>query len=289
MDYQVRRSHPGTAASQSTVVGEELARILRSEPFQRSPRLSKFLSLVVEHTLLGKAGHIKESTLAVMVFGRHASSFDVQRDPIVRVGAARLRNKLERYYAGEGADTQMRITIPKGHYRPVFRESSTPDPANEGDSSILRDRRRDGAPPNRRTSSGPATCSGARARNYQAQDCYELGRYAAQHRDPIKAIELFRRSIAFDDCFAQAHTGLATALLNAAGLASVPSKAFAADAKSAALRAIHLDAAAGDAYAVLGTLKHRIDRDWLSAEKRFAEALALSPASPVCHLAVGRA
>jgi len=100
---------------------------------------------------------------------------------------------------------------------------------------------------------------------------------------------LFRRSIAFDDCFAQAHTGLATALLNASGSRIGTEQGIRGDAKSAALRAIHLDAAAGDAYAVLGTLKHRIDRDWLSAEKRFAEALALSPASPVCHLAVGRA
>ena len=56
---------------------------------------------------------------------------------------------------------------------------------------------------------------------------------AAQQRDPIKAIELFRRSIAFDDCFAQAHTALATAVLHAAALASGPSKSFAAAAREA--------------------------------------------------------
>jgi len=76
-------------------------------------------------------------------------------------------------------------------------------------------------------------------------------------------------------------------LLNAAGLASVPSKAFAA-IQERGLTSIHLDARRRRVRRT-GTLKHRIDRDWLSAEKRFAEALALSPASPVCHLAVGRA
>jgi tetratricopeptide (TPR) repeat protein len=292
METQYKVTHAGTGApppSQSAVVNAELQKILRSEPFQRSPRLSKLLSLIVEHALLGNAGHIKESTLAVMVFGRHASSFDVQRDPIVRVGAARLRNKLARYYASEGADTQMHITIPKGHYRPVFRESSGAEPVEEGDSIILRDRRRGGTSTTRRTSDRAVPQSGGRARNHQAQDCYELGRYAAQHRDPIKAIELFRRSIAFDDCFAPAHAALATALLNGAALASGPSKTFATVARNAALRALQLDDGVGDAYAVLATLKHRIDRDWASAEPKFAKALEVTPASPVCHLAFGRA
>ena len=76
--------------AQSASVTAELARILQSEPFQRSPRQRKFLSLIVDWTLRGKADEIKEYTLAVMVFGRHPSSFDAQRDPIVRVEAADL-------------------------------------------------------------------------------------------------------------------------------------------------------------------------------------------------------
>jgi hypothetical protein len=58
---------------QSAAIYHELARILQSEGFQRSARLRKFLSVVVDQTLRGKAAEIKELTLAVMVFGRDPS------------------------------------------------------------------------------------------------------------------------------------------------------------------------------------------------------------------------
>lgn len=54
------------------------------------------------------------------VFGR-PQSFDPQSDPIVRVQARRLRALLEEYYAGEGAESPVRIYLPVGRYVPEFR------------------------------------------------------------------------------------------------------------------------------------------------------------------------
>lgn len=69
--------------------------------------------------LRGDEAAIKAYSIAVDVFGR-PQSFDPQTDPIVRVQARRLRATLEEYYAGEGADSPVRITLPVGRYVPEF-------------------------------------------------------------------------------------------------------------------------------------------------------------------------
>src|SRR5205085_2849517 len=51
-------------------------------------------------------------------FGRH--SFDPRTDPIVRVEASRLRQKLASYYDSEGKQDAIRIVFPKRGYVPLF-------------------------------------------------------------------------------------------------------------------------------------------------------------------------
>ena len=265
---------------QSAAIYDELARILQSEGFQRSARLRKFLSVIVDRTLLGKAAEIKELTLAVMVFGRDPSSFDAQRDPIVRVEAARLRKKLARYYADAGADSRLRIGIPKGRYRPIFFEPSS-EPAtrkpdeSDGGASVLGPARRhdDAANPNKPRVPTPDS---------QVGDCYYRARYASQQRDAVmyaKAIELFRKAIAIDPNFAQAYASLAGTLLNIAGFVSSPSGPLTSDAAAAARRAIALDSASADAHAALAALAHRVEWNWPEAERLFERALELDPRS----------
>src|SRR5262249_43828369 len=60
----------------------------------------------------------KEQLIALDVYGL-GSDFDPGRDPIVRVDARRLRDKLREYYA-EFPTERVLITIPKGSYAPVF-------------------------------------------------------------------------------------------------------------------------------------------------------------------------
>jgi Tol biopolymer transport system component len=98
-------------------VQAQLERILASSVFSTSARSAQFLRFCVEQSLRGNHDQIKESTVAVEVFGRDPD-YNPRTDPIVRVHAKRLREKLDQYYLVHGADDPIRITIPKGGYIP---------------------------------------------------------------------------------------------------------------------------------------------------------------------------
>ena len=111
----------------SVAVREAVERIVASAGFANSPRMSRFLRFVVEETIAGRAGDLKEYVVGVRVFDK-AESFDPNVDTTVRVEASKLRTKLARYYETEGRTDSIRIEIPKGHYSASFHES-TPAPA----------------------------------------------------------------------------------------------------------------------------------------------------------------
>ena len=92
-----------------------LERILRSQCFEHAGRASDFLRFVVAETLAGEAERLKGYTIAISVFGR-PPDFDAQADPLVRVEALRLRQRLTEYYSGEGAADRVRIELPRGGY-----------------------------------------------------------------------------------------------------------------------------------------------------------------------------
>jgi len=110
------------------LVRQCLAEALASPSFSRSSRLSRFLRFVVESSLDGAEENLKEYTIGVEVFDRD-ETFDPRIETIVRVEARRLRNQLSEYYGGPGREDQLRIEIPKGGYRPVFRPRSPVQPA----------------------------------------------------------------------------------------------------------------------------------------------------------------
>lgn len=115
---------------------EQRDRILKSPDFQASARDRKFLTYVVEETLAGRSERIKAYSIAVEVFGRD-SSFDPQSDPVVRMEAGHLRRALANYYLRAGHSDPIVITIPKGHYVPMFtvRSLSSPRPSSIGYAS----------------------------------------------------------------------------------------------------------------------------------------------------------
>ncbi|MDX2154056.1 MAG: hypothetical protein SFV54_25175 [Bryobacteraceae bacterium] len=106
-------------------VRDALRRILAGPHFAGARRLSAFLSLIVETTLDGRSGAIKEQLIATEVYERDAS-YDPRIDSIVRVEATRLRARLRAYYEGEGKDDTLRIELPKGRYVPVFVSAASP-------------------------------------------------------------------------------------------------------------------------------------------------------------------
>src|SRR5215472_6842645 len=93
----------------------QLERVLGSPGFARNERLSAFLRFTVERHMEGRDREIKESVIAVEVFGRRPD-FDPRQDPVVRTEAARLRARLAEYYANEGKADAVIIEMPKGGY-----------------------------------------------------------------------------------------------------------------------------------------------------------------------------
>ncbi len=108
-----------------TRVRAQLERILTSAAFGDARRASSFLRFIVEHTLDGRPSEIKESVIAVDVLGRR-SSFDSKTDPIVRVEAGRLRDRLRDYYDHHATVDDVLISVPKGGYVPEFSERRPP-------------------------------------------------------------------------------------------------------------------------------------------------------------------
>ena len=84
---------PRVDAPAASLVRAELERILSNPLFARSDRLSAFLSFVVEQTLGGRGDSLKEHVIAIALYGKDAD-FNAAGDPIVRVDARRLRDKL---------------------------------------------------------------------------------------------------------------------------------------------------------------------------------------------------
>ena len=113
-------------------VRAQLDRILANTLFAAAERPSKFLRFVVECRLEGREVEIKESVIAIEVLGRRPS-FDSKSDPIVRVEAGRLRDRLRSYYQGEREADRLLITLPKGGYVPEFSERQLPAPSKRID------------------------------------------------------------------------------------------------------------------------------------------------------------
>ena len=106
-------------ALEKSQVLDQLARVLTSEPFKRSPRSAAFLKFVVEQALSGRSDFIKGRAIAMAVFDRREDE-NPEEDAIVRIQAGRVRKRLSQYYEEQGANDPLRISIPKGSYIPVF-------------------------------------------------------------------------------------------------------------------------------------------------------------------------
>ena len=100
-------------------VRAQLGRLLASPQFARSERLATFLRYIVERAAEGRLEELKETIIGMEVFGR-APGYDPKVDPIVRVQAARLREKLRDYYSVD-RHGELLIEVPKGSYSPRWR------------------------------------------------------------------------------------------------------------------------------------------------------------------------
>src|SRR6476469_6937213 len=103
------------------LVRTELEKIISSSGFAHNPRLSGFLRFVVEQELCGRGDELKESIIGVEFLGRRPD-YDVRQDSVVRHEAGKLRARLAAYYVAEGVADGLIIELPKGGYKPTFRQ-----------------------------------------------------------------------------------------------------------------------------------------------------------------------
>ena len=149
MNPDVRSSdgsaQPGPASftlvpSERVAIREQLSRLLLSPGFRNSRKYPAFLRHIVEESLEGRAGELKERTLGVRVFGR-APDYDTNADPVVRTTAAEVRKRIAQYYHKYAAPEEIRIDLPPGAYQPEFRPPAH-IPSNDARARITASQRR---------------------------------------------------------------------------------------------------------------------------------------------------
>jgi hypothetical protein len=114
-------------------IEQALSSILVSSAFRGSKQSQRLLQYLVDQTLRGHDGMLKERIVGIRVFERNAD-YNTGDDPVVRVRAADLRKRLAQYYSVEGAEEQVRIEIHPGSYHPIFSfPSSSRNPAARTD------------------------------------------------------------------------------------------------------------------------------------------------------------
>src|SRR5271154_2589232 len=121
MSLEATPVNPGHAGDvDRAAIEEQLERLLSNRHFSHSRRFPAFLRFVVEKTLSGSTDLLKERTLGIEIFGRHADH-DTSSDPIVRVTAAEIRKRIAQYYQEPGHEGEIKVSLPSGSYVPHFQ------------------------------------------------------------------------------------------------------------------------------------------------------------------------
>lgn len=107
-------------------------RVAASQCFHSSARLREFLFYVCDCALRGTPEEATEQQIGMNVFQR-PPGYNSSEDSIVRTHARSLRQKLADYFSTEGVTEEIVISIPKGHYLPLFEPrhpKDQPPPVN---------------------------------------------------------------------------------------------------------------------------------------------------------------
>ena len=102
------------------LIEKELQLLLSHRGFSASERLRTLLFYLVDKTLSDQESFLNQRQIAEDVFGRDASSFDPEKDAIVRVEINKLRKALKQYYLESGSNDPVKISIPVRTYVPRF-------------------------------------------------------------------------------------------------------------------------------------------------------------------------
>jgi hypothetical protein len=121
-----RSESAGIGEAREQVVRAELDRLLASGAFRTSKRCREFLEYIVEHTLSGPNGSLKERSIGVELF-HLPQDFDTGQHTVVRVTANEVRKRLAQHYLAENASRHpVRIELTPGSYCTEFRWDAQP-------------------------------------------------------------------------------------------------------------------------------------------------------------------
>ncbi|MEO8525557.1 MAG: tetratricopeptide repeat protein [Caldimonas sp.] len=236
-----------------------LAGIESSRAFRGSPRHRALLRHLVQRTLGDELSALKESVIAIEVFGRQASAFDPKLDSIVRVESRRLRARLATYFEGEGRDSTLRIELPIGSYVPVIAQRLRPQYAPDA--------------------------------TRRARDLVERGEHFL--RQPLSeatltdALRRFEAALLESPDHVPALVGAGRAWLNLATARYLEPPIAAEHAAESLRRAIRLDDGNAIAHALLGAIEHTFVHDWVAARRSFRRAVERAPQTAFVHSAYG--
>ena len=274
-------------------VRRQLDRILQSSGFARNERLSRFLRFVVEGRLDGRDQELKESLLAVRIFGR-PPDYDSKRDAIVRTEAGRLRARLSEHYLGEGKNDPVVIELPKGGYVPIFRPRASIEAPDGLNGKVPRVwvgvaiavillatvaawwwTRRGNRPMTGR-------------QRYELSAAYDLYRQARAAYHPGREIAdadvgIYQQAIDKDPVFAPGYAGLAAAYAFASSRPIGERQESFTKMRVAAQRAVQLDPSLAEAYDAMAVVYARLG-EWDRSEQSFRRAIDIDPNRSVTRL-----
>jgi tetratricopeptide (TPR) repeat protein len=121
--------------------------------------------------------------------------------------------------------------------------------------------------------------------NLEAREAYQMGIYIwdARRKDRFpEAEKYFRRALALDPNYAQAHAGLADVLQFIAWDPQLRSQEY-AEAEAAARRALEINPDLPEAHAALGLIAMNYKWDWALAEREFRRSIELNPEYATGH------
>ena len=124
--------------------------------------------------------------------------------------------------------------------------------------------------------------------NLDAYKLYMKGRYYFYKLSYQTAVDHFQRAIGIDPDYAAAYAGLADAYSELAFyFAFKPTTQYIQRAKSAALKALEIDAGLPEAYVALANLQFLFDWDWKGVERSLRKAIEINPAVADVHSLYG--
>ena len=110
------------ASPDADTVAVEIRRICDSRAFRHSLRQQQLLRYLIGRKLADDRVALREIAIGIDFFRRDPKTYDPKIDAVVRVEVARLRQRLHRYYAEEGAAAAVEVCLIAGSYVPLLRK-----------------------------------------------------------------------------------------------------------------------------------------------------------------------